>query len=476
MKVLLSSYHHGVLLLQVLSLSLGFNPYYYYHTVNAAHVSASVGYIDERQMPNNNDSANVVGNYLRPIVNRITNNRRKDREQNQDQDGDTSCLSIVESICENKDWSSFCIYLKYFLSSGVDFENRLEDNDNSFTVFVPNDAAWKLVEQAIDAGLKTEKVERIINFHIYENTSLSYDELECNEVLMSHSGDTSRTKCDRSLIAPFTRSPSSSLQQTFGSVGMIKSQNGNGNNKLGLLPTIISTDLVACNGIIHGIDQVMMPVVLEKIVIPTKGDEEMDEGVNEETNEEVDAEVDEELNDEVEDEMNEEVDEEVDEEEDEEVDTDLEVDKDQDYCSMNACIHKNCYETNYYDDGYCGSAWYCTDHETYVLDDGEEEDNSCIRKGCTNDDGIVWDGDMQGWRCSYARYRDCSMTACVHKDCYETSYYEAGYCGAAFYCTDHENYVYGVDEVEDISCIREGCSNEDGIRWDDKLQGWMCSN
>jgi len=155
---------------------------------------------------------------------------------------------------------------------------------------------------------------------------------------------------------------------------------------------------------------------------------------------------------------------------------DREGDEEVDYCSMNGCIHKSCYETNYYEEGYCGAAWYCSDHETYILGKDEEEDNSCIRDGCTNDDGIVWDNDLQGWRCSYARYRDCSMNACVHKDCYETAYYEEGYCGAAWYCSDHETYVYGVDEVENVFCIREGCSDEDGIRWDDGLQGWMCSN
>ena len=68
------------------------------------------------------------------------------------------------------------------------------------------------------------------------------------------------------------------------------------------------------------------------------------------------------------------------------------------------------------------------------------------------------------------------MNACVHKNCFETSYYEEGYCGAAFYCTDHETYVLDVDEVEDVSCVRGGCSKEDGIRWDDALQGWSCSN
>jgi len=145
-----------------------------------------------------------------------------------------------------------------------------------------------------------------------------------------------------------------------------------------------------------------------------------------------------------------------------------------DTCGTDACIHRDCFfGAGYYDDGYCGAAWYCNDYETYALDDDEELDDACIRDGCTNDNGIKWNDEIQGWICDI-----CSMNACIHKDCIETGYYEDGFCGAAWYCSDYETYVFP-DEGEEVDdyCIRDGCNtNDDGIYWNDEIQGWSCSD
>merc|ERR1712238_393114 len=85
---------------------------------------------------------------------------------------------------------------------------------------------------------------RVIMFHIYE-LYLTYDQLECGKkiISMTENGDASRTKC---------------LDDN-------KYQNGNGNTKTGTMPEIASADTLACNGVIHTIDDVMFPVSLSQL-------------------------------------------------------------------------------------------------------------------------------------------------------------------------------------------------------------------
>jgi len=184
---------------------------------------------------------------------------------------DQACLSVVDTICGNKDWTSFCTMLKDAEANNVTFANEMENGDKNFTVFVPNDVAFgDFVTNLIDIdgvndvdkvallSLTTKQQDRIVQFHIYENIVLSYDELVCSETLTSVSGDESRTKCEylRNGGGPggFTKTLA------------VKYQNGNGNTKHDGLPQpkIETQDMIACNGIIHGIDHIMFPVSLGK--------------------------------------------------------------------------------------------------------------------------------------------------------------------------------------------------------------------
>merc|ERR1712238_386273 len=92
--------------------------------------------------------------------------------------------------------------------------------------------------------LSDEEAGRVIMFHIYE-LYLTYDQLGCGKkiISMTENGDASRTKCSDDN----------------------KYQNGNGNTKTGTMPEIASADTLACNGVIHTIDDVMFPVSLSQL-------------------------------------------------------------------------------------------------------------------------------------------------------------------------------------------------------------------
>lgn len=93
----------------------------------------------------------------------------------------------------------------------------MQDMDNKiFTVFVPSDEAFKLVDQAKLLGLTDKEEDRIALFHFYENMDLTYDELACGETLQAVSGDDSRTIC-------------SYVGEGSKKTVAVKYQNGNGN-------------------------------------------------------------------------------------------------------------------------------------------------------------------------------------------------------------------------------------------------------
>merc|ERR1712238_346647 len=73
---------------------------------------------------------------------------------------------------------------------------------------------------------------------------------------MNEKGDVSRTKCK----------------------GDNKYQNGNGNTKTGTMPEmLIPADTMACNGVIHTLDEVMFPVSLSQLEADSSSDESEDD-------------------------------------------------------------------------------------------------------------------------------------------------------------------------------------------------------
>merc|ERR1712238_324420 len=144
--------------------------------------------------------------------------------------------------------------------SDLDLEALLNDASKEFTVFVPTDDAFAKVETAF-AALNEEEAGRVIMFHFYEGMLLTSDTLACGEKIssMNEKGDESRTKCK----------------------GDNKYQNGNGNTKTGIMPEmLIPADTMACNGVIHTLDEVMFPVSLSQLHASDSSSSESDDMSN----------------------------------------------------------------------------------------------------------------------------------------------------------------------------------------------------
>ena len=118
-----------------------------------------------------------------------------------------------------------------------------ELNSGVYTIFAPQDSSFDAIDDLLD-GASPEELERIFKFHVHEGDTVWPWNLECTEKILMASGDNSRTLCEKN--------------QETGTVD--KYQKGSGNKKLGLLPKIELPSLRACNGIVHVIDMVMLPV------------------------------------------------------------------------------------------------------------------------------------------------------------------------------------------------------------------------
>ena len=104
---------------------------------------------------------------------------------------------------------------------------------SKWTLFAPNDAAFD-ESQFDDIGLV---VDKIIQFHFIKEKAVKFDDLMCTERLEMASKEDSRTKCQ----------------------GNEKYQTGKGNIEVGTVPRIVAPDIAVCNGIIHGVDHLLLP-------------------------------------------------------------------------------------------------------------------------------------------------------------------------------------------------------------------------
>jgi len=148
----------------------------------------------------------------------------------------SSCQSIEKLVCSVPEFSTLCD-----LSQAAGLGDAL--NNDIFTLFAPTNVAFDLVPtEIIDAITDVEALRKALLYHAVPEVILRSEDLVCGaEVMMANRNDTITTCINDEIY-----------------------QVGSGNT-LGALPRIVAPDGVACNGIIHVIDQ----VILQGIITPT---------------------------------------------------------------------------------------------------------------------------------------------------------------------------------------------------------------
>jgi uncharacterized surface protein with fasciclin (FAS1) repeats len=117
-----------------------------------------------------------------------------------------------------------------------------------WTLFAPPDSAFDAIGDTLE-GLSDKQLVDIILYHGTDG-DVSSDDLECSETLVMFNGRPSRTMCKKN---------------SDGEDIII--QKGSGNRMNDILPVIVIPNIAACNGMIHIIDQVMLPNFINKFDI-----------------------------------------------------------------------------------------------------------------------------------------------------------------------------------------------------------------
>jgi len=169
---------------------------------------------------------------------------RNDRRRLDQEESDDSCLSIMDYVCSNKEYSTLCGALKKF-----ELADTLQDG--AWTLFAPNNDAF----EGLSSSYADDYLD-ILKFHVLDETVM-YDDLICMDKVETVLGQNSRTKCS----------------------AKGKVQAGAGNLVTGTIPMITDPDVKVCEGVIHGIDEVMLPKLKSTMVdddgsedTPSEGD------------------------------------------------------------------------------------------------------------------------------------------------------------------------------------------------------------
>ena len=150
--------------------------------------------------------------------------------------GDEKCQSIYDIACGTDGLENFCGWIQ---------TTALQDifsSQESLTVFAPINEAITSMEFIADA----EKLREVVLFSVHDGAVFT-DQMDCetgSNLLRMASGKDSRTICEK-------------LEPVF--------QKGGGNID-GNKPRIVSSDIEACNGVVHMVDAVMLPGGFQNVV------------------------------------------------------------------------------------------------------------------------------------------------------------------------------------------------------------------
>ena len=152
----------------------------------------------------------------------------------------TSKTTITDQIiCSDERFSTFCELINEY-----DLVDYLLSNAFTLTVFAPTNSAFKAMKdnELLDFDdLTREQSIYVLLYHfvvvVAEETVYTYSDLECSGLLKTANGESSRTKCDKD-DNKYQRGPM---------------------QKDDMIPKIDVADVEACNGIVHVVDQVILP-------------------------------------------------------------------------------------------------------------------------------------------------------------------------------------------------------------------------
>jgi len=142
-------------------------------------------------------------------------------------------------VCATNAFDIFCEALK---ETGLD--DKLNDINTHFTVFAPTDAAFHHVLYDLQYNdiykCPKDTLRELLLLHIRENQVLAKDGLKdrCGQLMEMANNDSTRTVCENNAREIFQKGA------------------GNSGNEM---PEVISFNIEACNGILHIVNEVILP-------------------------------------------------------------------------------------------------------------------------------------------------------------------------------------------------------------------------
>ena len=138
----------------------------------------------------------------------------------------------AEIACSLDDFSTLCTAIQT-----VGLDDDLNE-DGQWTVFAPTDAAFSKLDDDLFNSILSDHglLKDVLLFHAVANDVVYASDLECKNTIQMANGKNSRTVCRGASVY----------------------QKGAGNSRDDM-PEIIESDIAACNGILHVVDEVMLP-------------------------------------------------------------------------------------------------------------------------------------------------------------------------------------------------------------------------
>lgn len=151
------------------------------------------------------------------------------------------CETIEEIVCDRGNLNTFGMLCSALSVAGLRI--HLTKTDSQKTFFVPiNRAFQEVLEQDLEGLMaNADLMLDLMQYHLVEGQALysSSGDLPCKETVEMANGETTRTICDGGDDVP-------------------THQRGGGNSPL-LAPAIVEADRLACNGVIHVVDRLLLP-------------------------------------------------------------------------------------------------------------------------------------------------------------------------------------------------------------------------